>query len=486
MQTEALTTMAYFLHSKIIMRLGAESTDEIPANCNLTACKKDLQDMWTLLETCCSLDYVSRFLITQAQQALKTGSWKLSQTVKRILIGLKVEATRRDLEYKKLHPNSQTNPYIDNVLNFSAKRSFLSLEHLLNTGVFDCECQLNCGCQGCLNDMARSGVTKNDLKSIKTQEHRKKFNAGTYDNMLSSVRTGLLSGKMSIEDLVKRGDLKRQIPNYQAAISFYTLAADRLQTLKINIFEMDQATQIKLANIMASRARCHLKIGELRQDKEFIKLAEIDTKFVLYDDVFNEGFIKGNKELHDQLCDTNLMCEVFYIKHESDAVNVVQQNNNRRPKGKSVDLKKIDAAKIDVALSNDSEKLTGALNGDDRCPICLETWPEIVAPSITAILPCEHACCAKCLHVMQKKCNELNENDESTLFSCSLCRYELKPIIVKEIARTVVKQNLIDSFTELGRHLSLNKEKRDKLVISLLVSRLYIPNLLLIFQILKC
>lgn len=55
MHTEAITFMAMVLHNKIIMRLGAEASGRIPANCKLTPCRQDLYIMWDFLSTCCTL-----------------------------------------------------------------------------------------------------------------------------------------------------------------------------------------------------------------------------------------------------------------------------------------------------------------------------------------------------------------------------------------------------------------------------------------------
>jgi len=54
-------------------------------------------------------------------------------------------------------------------------------------------------------------------------------------------------------------------------------------------------------------------------------------------------------------------------------------------------------------------------------------------------------------------------------FQCSLCRYALKSTIIKEIARLVVKQDMFESFKELSQMLALNKDRKNKLIVSLLI-----------------
>ena len=54
-------------------------------------------------------------------------------------------------------------------------------------------------------------------------------------------------------------------------------------------------------------------------------------------------------------------------------------------------------------------------------------------------------------------------------FQCSLCRFALRSTIIKEIARLVAKQDMFESFNELSKMLPLNKDKKNKLIESLLV-----------------
>ena len=63
MHTEALTHMAMIFHNKIIMRLGAEASGRIPANCKLTPCHQDLYLMWDFLNICCTLGKLIKVLI---------------------------------------------------------------------------------------------------------------------------------------------------------------------------------------------------------------------------------------------------------------------------------------------------------------------------------------------------------------------------------------------------------------------------------------
>ena len=91
-----------------------------------------------------------------------------------------------------------------------------------------------------------------------------------------------------------------------------------------------------------------------------------------------------------------------------------------------------------------------ALSGDDQCPICFIQWynyfnihrkififfglsyrSNFIDPSIVAILPCYHACCATCLLRYHKACeiqkkDEQSNDDDKLDFSCVLCRKMFK------------------------------------------------------------
>ena len=100
--------------------------------------------------------------------------------------------------------------------------------------------------------------------------------------------------------------------------------------------------------------------------------------------------------------------------------------------------------------------------------MCWESWSEKIEPSVIVILPCDHSCCAKCLQKFEKMCSS-NKME----FQCSLCRFALKALIIKEIARLVVKQNLFESFKKLSEMLPFNKDHKEKLIISLLIKHAF-------------
>ena len=135
-------------------------------------------------------------------------------------------------------------------------------------------------------------LDENSIKNLKIQEHRKFFNSKTYEGILSSVRLELLSGEIIVDNLTKRDDIKFRKQNYQGALRYYNLAIDHFQVVNTHIYEKTKEIQLKLAELLSNRAKCNLKLRNYYD-------TEYDTKFILYDNVFNESFINSNQELCD-------------------------------------------------------------------------------------------------------------------------------------------------------------------------------------------
>ena len=113
-----------------------------------------------------------------------------------------------------------------------------------------------------------------------------------------------------------------------------------------------------------------------------------------------------------------------------------------------------------------------ALSDDDQCPICCIQWPNFVEPSIVAILPCAHACCAACLTRFHDQCVLVeSEKEENPDFKCVLCRKEISKLIIQNLAEELLEKKIISSFNQLAKNLPYNKREFKELVISLLTQK---------------
>ena len=121
----------------------------------------------------------------------------------------------------------------------------------------------------------------------------------------------------------------------------------------------------------------------------------------------------------------------------------------------------------------ESNLAINALSTDDQCPICYIQWCNFVEPSIAAILPCNHACCASCLLRYHQACSNVTDetDEEKPIFCCVLCRKSLSLDTIKEIAQLVASKRLIGSFIELAKKLPFNKDEYEELIVSLLVGK---------------
>ena len=310
---------------------------------------------------------------------------------------------------------------------------------------------------------------------IMTREHRGVFQRVTYDNILLSLRSGLISGELTVDELTRRGNGKMQRNNIQAALTFYTIAIDQLQS-ECMIYLMNQGTQTKFANLLAKRAKCNLKIGELRQSKDLFSLAERDARFVLFDQVFGKKFFETNTLLVESLRQISAQA-IKLIKEIEDRENEEANDKlkNQIPVVNREEVKVI-SHKIDVILNTNLESGEYELKyKSDSCMACLNAWSELNDPSVIIVLPCSHAVCAGCLYNLQKKCLvKIEETNEFIAFSCPECRFKLRNSIVKEVARLVVKNNVVDSITEMSKLLHVNASLRKELLETWLVSKSFI------------
>jgi hypothetical protein len=114
---------------------------------------------------------------------------------------------------------------------------------------------------------------------------------------------------------------------------------------------------------------------------------------------------------------------------------------------------------------------TNAQNRDDYCASCMQQWTNFEDPTIAVILECKHASCANCLMSFYKHCNN-NDEEDSTDFTCVLCKARLTPRIFHDIAQEVLRKNLIKSFKLLSSylHFVMSKEECNELIVSLLIN----------------
>jgi hypothetical protein len=138
------------------------------------------------------------------------------------------------------------------------------------------------------------------------------------------------------------------------------------------------------------------------------------------------------------------------------------KNNNNNNKMQVVTCKKLATFKTNA---------TNAVNSDDYCASCMQQWLNFEDPTIAVILECKHATCANCLMSFYKHCNK-DDEENSTDFTCVLCKARLSPCIFHDIAQQVLHKNLVKSFKFLSSylHFVMSKEESNELIVSLLIN----------------
>ncbi len=121
----------------------------------------------------------------------------------------------------------------------------------------------------------------------------------------------------------------------------------------------------------------------------------------------------------------------------------------------------------------ESKLAINALSDDDHCPICYMQWCNLNDPTITVILPCNHATCASCLLRFHQACTNVQgseqDGEENSKFSCVLCRKILANSTMQEVAFDVIRKRLIPSF--FAKQLPFNQEEFENLVANLLLGK---------------
>ena len=233
------------------------------------------------------LGHVSRFLILQAQSALKTGSWDLSLEMKKALVKVRVEIARKQQE---------NSAYIDNIINCIIidpnTKDPTPIESLLQNKL--------------TNNEEQQAAYEKRMWEL---EHRKHFKTETYDGVLSSVRERLINGNITIDELLQRGDAKFERNNFQGAIKLYTLGIDQIQQYQYK--DQLKRNNFKLAKLIACRAKCNLKIAQVRKSKEHCELSLKDTDFILKSQCFDMEYISSDSVFYQQLITLNDQAQIL-------------------------------------------------------------------------------------------------------------------------------------------------------------------------------
>jgi len=114
------------------------------------------------------------------------------------------------------------------------------------------------------------------------------------------------------------------------------------------------------------------------------------------------------------------------------------------------------------------EMVTKALNNIE-CPMCTTNWSDFIHNSIAAILPCNHACCIKCLLKHYRTPNEESLNKENKNFRCPICNMSLTKSIFQSVALTFVSRNLIESFKLFNEILEYSPKRFNILIVDFLL-----------------
>jgi DNA-nicking Smr family endonuclease len=105
--------------------------------------------------------------------------------------------------------------------------------------------------------------------------------------------------------------------------------------------------------------------------------------------------------------------------------------------------------------------------------MCTTNWSEFIQNSIAAILPCNHACCIKCLLKQYRTLDDENLNS----FRCSICNMSLSKNIFQSVALAFASRNLIESIKLYNEILEYSPKRFNILIVDFLLKHDFDMNI---------
>jgi DNA-nicking Smr family endonuclease len=307
---------------------------------------------------------------------------------------------------------------------------------------------------------------------------------------LMAARSRALPSNITIEQLSNRAYSAMQRHHFSNAVKNFSFAIDKLM-IETPISRMDDAEKRRLIKFYAKRAECNLELAKANHSEEFILKVLEDCSFVLETGVFVRAFVEAETEIC--ACLKKLLKKAQELKEEIGTYGVesrtttvvtetANQRRRRRRQEREMEKEKLmeiveENQIIDASLCSElgdvtktTEKLAiNAYSEEGECPICSTRWCDFMEPKVAAILPCAHACCAECLLLYHKSCNDEDvEEQDRCSFGCPLCRKNLDEELFSKLAQAFVNKRLIDSFNFLAKSLPYEQEEMDKILLSLI------------------
>jgi len=311
-----------------------------------------------------------------------------------------------------------------------------------------------------------------------------------FNHALSTARLNSAGNNSTVSELEQKGELLSQRQKYSMAIKQFTWAFDKLYTAS-PIYKMSKAQVQHLASLVYKRAECNLKIAEKRNLSRFYELVRNDCAFVLETGLFEMKFIEDSS-FYTQFIGIKVKVDDWLTRHAetNQALQQTARRTRRRRRNRqrhevpeenqeqATNQKEFSDIKVTTCanLIQNNYLAMNAQVSDDHCPMCIVQWSHILDSSLVAIFPCKHACCVRCManfhESYSKQSKENIENDEEPISSafCVLCREEVSPTYLTDIALTIVKEKSIESFSELVNKLPMSQEEKDSLLVSLLLN----------------
>jgi DNA-nicking Smr family endonuclease len=284
---------------------------------------------------------------------------------------------------------------------------------------------------------------------------------------------------LNYEQLLFKAQSALAKAKYAIAVKHFSYCID-LYTIQVAAYAATRPQQCEMAKLFACRAQCNLHLAKLNRSEKDAKKVCDDALYILEVGLF-EAITTDESAI--ALKQYQIEAMDMIARRRASAAETTETANQRR---RRLQRERQQAARtttttttqnhLDFDFNFDFEQPIEAHfstqvlqldhRHDDECPICFNKWRDFIQVKIVAVLPCGHACCAKCLLEYHAGCVDPSiDVKERGLFSCPLCRLQLSNGIFRKIAIL-----FLDYFNPFTQQLSLfSHEHKESLVISLLL-----------------
>ncbi|KAJ1565905.1 hypothetical protein HK096_007279 [Nowakowskiella sp. JEL0078] len=280
------------------------------------------------------------------------------------------------------------------------------------------------------------------------------------------------SNEITLINLEKNAKLLINRNAWNSGFRYLTIAIDLLRNEMIN--NMPSPEQLsQLAKLTTMQVYCcSNSIDSVEKRKKISKLEKMqrDVRFVLRTGIFRHADIENDDIVTLQNIESTVkekIASMCYIKAKS-------VHSKKKTIKKQRNVPKIHKGIIVLRADQVSTYLDDLC--ENSCPICLNSWGDILGNAFVVIPDCGHPICLSCIARFEVECRctfNTDVGDGQVIFSCVLCRASFQSNMIDELISLFVHGRVHESLNVLLSMLDLSEEKRFTIIQGLMRKHLF-------------